>query len=382
MAQYIYLNNSATSFPKPPQVLDSVAKFLAQPPLYSSRNNTLSSEQDLKSNCRQELASLFNVPSPKQIVFTSGATESLNLALKGLDLKGKHVLTTSIEHNSVLRVLKTMEQNKRIRLTILKCAIDGSISPSLIKENLQSNTAALVLSHCSNVTGSVNSLKEIGLLLKSKGILFIVDASQSAGIYPIDVQEMSIDVLAFTGHKALLGLQGIGGIYIKEDLAITPLKVGGTGSKSNLLYQPTDLPNYYEAGTPNFVGIVALYEGVRFVQQVGIDLICQKIQAQINTIKKAFSVYPKIKLYTPKDHDATILSFTIEGVENSDIGYLLEQNFNIIVRTGLHCSPLIHTCIHAPLDGTVRVSPSFFSSNFEIDFFINAVKEILILSKE
>lgn len=382
MEQCIYLNNAATSFPKPPQVLDAVAQLLAQAPLYSSRNSSLSSKQDLKSNCRKELARLFNAPSPKQIAFTSGATESLNLALKGLDLKGQHVLTTSIEHNSVLRVLKTMERNKLIRLTILKCAVDGSIAPSVIKENLQPDTAALVLSHCSNVTGAVNPLKEIGRLLKSKKVRFIVDASQSAGLYPIDVQEMSIDVLAFTGHKALLGVQGIGGIYIKEGLVISPLKVGGTGSKSNLLYQPTDLPSYYEAGTANFVGIAALYEGLRFLQEVGVDVISKKIQSQINTIKKAFSLSPKIKLYTPTNQDATILSFTIEGVETSDIGYLLEQNFNIIVRTGLHCSPLIYPCIQAPLEGTVRVSPSFFSTNFEIDFFINAIKEILLLSND
>lgn len=381
MEQCIYLNNAATSFPKPPQVLDAVAKLLTQAPLYSSRNSSLSSKQDLKSNCRKELANLFNTPSPKQIAFTSGATESLNLVLKGLNLKGQHVLTTAIEHNSVLRVLKTMERNKWIRLTVLKCAVDGSIAPSAIKENLQPDTAALVLSHCSNVTGSVNALKEIGLFLKSKEVCFIVDASQSAGLYPIDVQEMFIDVLAFTGHKALFGTQGIGGIYIKEGLGISPLKVGGTSSKSNLLYQPTDLPSYYEAGTANFVGIAALYEGTRFVRQVGIDAIRKKIQSQINTIKKAFSLFPKIKLYTSINQEATILSFTIEGVETSDIGYLLEQNFNIIVRTGLHCSPLIYPCIQAPLDGTVRVSPSFFSTDLEIDFFINAIKEILMLSK-
>lgn len=382
MEQCIYLNNSATSFPKPPQVLEAVTKFLAQPPLYNARNSSVSTKQDLKKDCRKELATLFNAPSPEQIAFTSGATESLNLVLKGINWKGQHVLTTCAEHNSVLRVLKTMERDQLIRLTIIKSTLDGSITPSLIKENVQSDTAALVLSHCSNVTGSVNTLKEIGLLLKSKKVLFIVDASQSAGLYPIDVQDMNIDALAFTGHKALFGLQGIGGMYIKKSLAITPLKVGGTGSQSNLLYQPTDLPSYYEAGTANFAGIAALCEGVRFIKQVGIDSICKKVQAQIITIKKAFSLSPSIKLYTPKNQASTILSFTIEGIETSDIGYLLEQNFNIIVRTGLHCSPLIHACIHAPIDGTVRVSPSFFNTDSEIDFFIHAIKEILIMVKD
>ena len=382
MEQCIYLNNSATSFPKPSQVLEAVTKLLVQPPLYSSRNSILSSKQDLKNDCRKELATLFNAPSPEQIAFTSGATESLNLVLKGLDLKGKHVLTTCLEHNSVLRVLKAMERDKLIRLTIIKSTIDGFITPSLIKENVQSDTAALILSHCSNVTGSVNDLKRIGLLLKSKGIPFIVDASQSAGLYPIDIQDMSIDVLVFTGHKALFGLQGIGGVYIKKELTITPLKVGGTGSQSNLLYQPTDFPTYYEAGTANFAGITALCEGVRFIKQVGIESICKKIQAQITTIKKAFAGYPSIKIYTPLNQNSTILSFTIEGIETSDIGYLLEQNFNIIVRTGLHCSPLIYACIHAPIDGTVRISPSFFSTDFEIDFFIHAIKEILIMVKD
>jgi cysteine desulfurase family protein len=381
MEQCIYLNNSATSFPKPPQVLEAVAKLLVEPPLYSSRNSSLSSTQDLRNDCRQELAILFNAPYPEEIAFTSGATESLNLALKGLNLNGQHILTSSIEHNSVLRVLKTMEQDKLIRLTIIKSDSCGRITPSLIKENLQPDTLALVLNHCSNVTGTVNDLKEIGLLLKSKQVLFIVDASQSAGLYPIDIQSMSIDILAFTGHKALFGLQGIGGVYIKKGLAITPLKVGGTGSKSDLLYQPTDLPNYYEAGTANFTGIAALYEGTRFVRQIGVDFICKKIQSQITTIKKAFADYSDIKIYNPRNQNSTILSFTIEGIDSSDIGYLLEQNFNIIVRTGLHCAPLIHSCIHAPSDGTVRVSPSFFTTDSDIDLFIKAAKEILLLLK-
>lgn len=381
MKPYIYLNNSTTSFPKPPQVLESISKVLAQPPLYDSRNNALPSKLDLKTNCRKELAVLFNAPSSKQIVFTSGATESLNLALRGLNLKGKHILTTCLEHNSVLRVLKMMERNEFIHLTIMKGATDGRISPSFIKKNVQSNTALLVLSHCSNVTGLVNDLKEIGLFLKSKEILFMVDASQSAGLYPIDVQEMSIDILAFTGHKALFGIQGIGGIYIKEKLAIRPLKVGGTGSKSDLLYQPSELPTYYEAGTANFVGITSLYEGILFIKKTGINAIRKKILTQINTIKEALVSHPEIKLYLPKNQTSTILSFTIEGVETSDIGYLLEQNFNIIVRTGLHCAPLIYPCIKAPIDGTVRVSPSFFTTDSEIDFFIHAIKEILILAK-
>lgn len=380
MEEYVYLNNAATSFPKPPSVVDAVTKILIQPPLHNSRNNLSQSKQAIQQNCRKALATLFNAPSPSDIVFTSSATESLNLALKGSNWTGKHVLTTSLEHNSVLRVLKTMEREQQIRLTIINSNRYGRITLNSIEKHIQPDTVALVLNHCSNVMGTLNDLKTIGRFLKSKHISFVVDAAQSAGLYPIDVQDMFIDILTFTGHKALYGTSGIGGIYIRQNIALAPLKVGGTGAQSDFLYQPTHRPTYYEAGTSNIVGIAALDAGLQFIQTIGLDIIRQKIQKQIQIIKDSFSTYPLIRTYAPLEQPTTILSFTIDGIETADIGYLLEQNYQIIVRTGLHCAPLVNAPINAPKDGTVRVSPSFFTTNAEIEYFIKAIQEILLMT--
>lgn len=374
----IYLNNSASSFPKPPSVHQAIEAFLQQPPLYSSRNSpALTPHKDLKNTCRQALASLFNAPHPSQIIFTSGATESLNLALKGLDLQGKHVVTSSLEHNSVLRILKNMEQKGEIELSIVPCKVDGSLEPSTLLKEVQEHTAAVVLSHCSNVTGAVVDLATIGQALVAKDITFVVDASQSAGLYPIDVQAFGIDILCFTGHKALWGLAGIGGLYIHKKLTLTPLKLGGTGSHSNLLYQPPTGPSYYEAGTANFVGILSLYEGVNYLQKVGLLRVQKNIQTKVALIKKALGKHPNIQLYTPANQSPTLLSFTIKGIDNEDVGYLLAQNFGILVRTGLHCAPLIHQYIGAGSEGTIRVSPSFFTTDEEIELFLEAMQEIL-----
>ncbi|MFK7798895.1 MAG: aminotransferase class V-fold PLP-dependent enzyme [Aureispira sp.] len=379
----IYLNNAASSFPKPPTVVQAVDDYLQQPPLHLSRgNSTLVPYSHLQNNCRVVLAQLFNAPVPNRLVFTSGATESLNLVLQGLHLKGKHVVTTCIEHNSVLRVLKTMERQQLIDLSIVPCAEDGKVELEVLDKYLKQETALVVMSHCSNVTGAVNNITAIGQWLAAKDILFVVDASQSAGIYSIDIQTAHIDALCFTGHKALGGLAGIGGLYLSDRMLPTPLKVGGTGSSSDLLYQPTTLPSYYEAGTPNWVGIVSLYEGVQYIQNIGLTTLRNKIHTTIQTIKKALAKYSNIQFYYPDNNASTILSFTIKGISNEDVGYLLAQNFNIIVRTGLHCSPLIHQQIGSAPQGTIRISPSYFTTTGEVDLFIAAMKEIMLITEQ
>ncbi|BDS15065.1 aminotransferase class V-fold PLP-dependent enzyme [Aureispira anguillae] len=383
MKELIYLNNAATSFPKPPNVLQAVNASLMVPPIHALRNGFGSGSNSLSKECRTILAQLFNVPHSEQIVFTSGATESLNLAIKGLELEGKHIITSNMEHNSVLRLLKTLERNQTINLSIVPSNSLGQINWNAIKNELRPTTAAVILNHCSNVTGALNDLKTIGTALAKKNIPFIVDASQSAGLYPIDVQEMQIDILAFTGHKALYGIAGIGGIYIKKGLHLKPLKIGGTGSKSDYLYQPSSLPIYYEAGTPNYLGITSLYEGVKFIKTTGIEHIRQKIQHYVYQIRHFLAQYPNVISYPNTAHysfQSTLLSFSVQGLEVSDIGYLLEQNYNIVVRTGLHCAPLIHESIGSAPYGTVRISPSFFTTEAEINSFLQAMKEILTLT--
>ena len=269
----IYLNNAATSYPKPREVNAAISSYLNEMPFHASRVGFEMQQVNIVDSCRDKLATLFNVENPRQIVFTSGSTESLNLAILGLSFNECHVITTSIEHNSVLRPLKTLEREGVITLSIVACDEAGYVNPQKIAHAIQKNTKLIVVNHSSNVTGTVLDIKTISRIARSHGIVLLVDASQSAGCVPIDVQQWDIDMLAFTGHKSLYGIPGIGGLYIREGIVLNPLKVGGTGVRSDLLYQPEEMPLYYEAGTQNVPGIVSLDAGVAFILRTRIDRI-------------------------------------------------------------------------------------------------------------
>jgi len=379
MKNYIYLNNAATSYPKPESVINAVNTNLATMPFNHNRSGFVQGNEDIVFECRNRVSSLFNVNDPKRIVFTSGATESLNLVIKGLNSQHKHFITTAVEHNSVLRPLKTLEKEKLISLTIVPCEKSGYVQPELIKNAIISETIAVVINHCSNVTGVLNDIKEISRITSEKGILLIVDASQSAGVYPIDVTDMNIDILVFTGHKSLLGLQGTGGVYIREGIKLKPLKTGGTGIKSDYLYQPESMPIFYEAGTMNVPGIVALKSGIDFILEKGIVNLRERKELHIRKIRDHFMDNSKIIMYPDREYHLplTIFSFNIAGVEVEDAGYILESNFGVMARTGLHCAPLIHKFTGTFPYGSVRISPSSFTTDEEIDVFINAVNKIV-----
>lgn len=374
----IYLNNAATSFPKPKAVLEAVTKILSNVPFHASRVGVDIQQEDIIFACRQKLAQLFNAPNPNQIVFTSGSTESLNLAIRGLNLKDQHVITTAIEHNSVLRPLKRLESQGKIRLSIVDCNSCGSVNPNDISEAIQKDTTLIAINHCSNVTGEVQDIKTISEIAHHNEIIFLVDASQSAGCYPIDVQESHIDLLAFTGHKSLYGIQGIGGLYIREGLDLEPLSVGGTGTRSDLLTQPEGMPIHYEAGTQNLPGIASLNAGANFILETGMDNIKRKKQKLFVKMMTELKEIPEIKIYGREDaaQRVPIFCFNINGFEPSDLGYILRNSFHIIVRSGLHCAPLIHKALGSYPNGSVRVSPSYFTTVDEIDQFIQAVKQI------
>lgn len=379
MSDLIYLNNAATSYPKPPQVLDAVARSLICAPVTPNRTGFEQKGLDVVSNCRIRISGIFGIPNPDTVAFTSGATESINLALKGLPLRGKEVITTAMEHNSVLRPLKTLENEGMISLRIIDCDKTGVVHPRNIREAVTHHTGAVVVNHCSNVTGSLNDIQEIGAITKEHNVPFIVDASQSAGIYPINVLDMNIDILAFTAHKSLYGIQGTGGIYIRDRLHVSPLKTGGTGVRSSDLNQPNTRPLLYEAGTHNIPGITALYEGCGYVQKQGMTRIQQRKQDYVSEIRSFLSRYDNVILYPGKHYKipTIMLSFSVKGMEVSDIGYLLENSYRILVRTGLHCSPLIHQCLGSGKSGTVRISPSYFSTETEISAFLTAMEQIL-----
>ncbi|MBN1191755.1 MAG: aminotransferase class V-fold PLP-dependent enzyme [Dehalococcoidales bacterium] len=379
MNEYIYLNNSATSYPKPTGVLSGVSDFLHKLPFHHARAGFTGESGDVVLECRKQLAALFNVPDPSRIVFSSGATESLNTALYGIILRGKHVVTTAVEHNSVLRPLKTMEKSGIITLSIVECDENGFVPAGQIADAITGQTGAVVVNHCSNVTGITNDLAAIGQIAGRKSIPFIVDASQSAGVYAIDVQSMNIDILVFAGHKSLYGMQGIGGMYIRQGLDVKPLKVGGTGVRSDYLYQPESLPMFYEAGTQNLPGIVSLYNGVRYVLKEGIDAMRERKEELVSRMRDYLSNCRQVTLFPGPgcEKPTTIFCFNVAGIDPEDIGYILENNFGIVVRSGLHCAPLIHRHIGTFPSGSVRISPSHFTSDAEVEAFNNALMQII-----
>ena len=376
----IYLNNAATSFPKPREVNEAVVSHLAAEPFHAGRAGFEQQAEDMVWACRQGLADLFGVEDPAHIVLTSGATESLNLALFGSDLRG-HVVTTATEHNSVLRPLNRLKEQRGVELTVVACDDNGRVPPSAIEQAIRPDTCALVVNHSSNVTGTVQDLEAFGQVAQRHNALFVVDASQSAGVVPIDVGSCHIDLLAFAGHKSLWGIPGIGGLYVREALSLEPLMVGGTGVRSDLPDQPRDMPMYYEAGTQNMPGIAALHAGVNFVLQHGVGEMGRRRREHVECLVPELERIPGVGIHA---RDAALeyggmLSFNIEGISPEDVGYMLESCFGIMVRTGLHCAPLIHKALGSFPHGSVRVSPSYFTTDEDIDQFVDAVQAVTAL---
>jgi len=335
-------------------------------------------EEDITYSAREILAKLINAKSAENIIFTSGSTESLNLAVKGLNLENKHVISTVVEHNSVLRPLKMLERDSVIELSLVECDETGFVDASLIEKEVRPDSKALVINHASNVTGRVQDLEAISKICKTHNMIFIVDASQTIGAAFIDVEKCGIDILAFTGHKFLGGIEGIGGVYIRPGVELQPLKTGGTGVRSEILYQPKEIPLYYEAGTPNLPGIISMKAGAEFIFKEGIRKIEKRKEELFLRVERELSNIPEIVLYgTAKNEERLpILCFNFRGLPPDDSGYILENSFGVIIRSGLHCAPLIHKFIGTAPKGCLRMSLSYFTTEDEINIFMEAVKEI------
>ncbi len=374
----IFFNNAATSYPKPEGVFEAIKKCLTTPPVNAARAGFDVEAEDCVQACRSSLAKLFNFPDPQRIVFSSGSTESLNLAINGLDLSGGHVVTTMIEHNSVIRPLKHKERDEGLELTFVECDARGWVDPENIKSAIKDNTKLIVVNHCSNVTGAILDVKRIAEIAHEAGIPILVDGSQSSGAVPIDLTDWDIDMFAFTGHKSLFGPQGTGGLCIKENMKLKPFKVGGTGVLSEVLTQPEGMPLYYEAGTPNTPGIAGLSAGVKFVLENGVEKIAEHKRQMVGKMLAEFENADGINIITSRENNAmTNFCFTIENMPPEEVGYFLESSYEIIVRTGLHCAPKLLEPLGVYPWGTVRASPSFFSTDKEVDTFIEGVKDIL-----
>lgn len=371
----IYLNNAATSWPKPPEVLAAIAQSLSLP-VFGSGRTTGSQGEDYITQAREALSTFLTADPPEHIVFTNSATDSLNILIQGF-LTGKetgcHVLTTALEHNSVLRPLHEYERQHRIRLGIIP--FEGcSVRPEAVEAAIQPDTRLMVMTHGSNVLGSVQDIRRIGNVLHDHGIYFIVDGAQTAGHVPVNLRDLPVDAYVFTGHKGLLGIPGTGGLYLRDPDAIAPVRFGGTGTDSFSLLHPREMPERFEAGTHNYPGLAALAAGVKFIAERGITSIADKAEEQTSFLIRELKREANITIYN--DHpDLPIVAFNIQGLQNDDVGFMLARAYGIIARTGLHCAPLVHRAIDGG-EGCVRLSLSWCTTDDECRVAANAIREI------
>jgi cysteine desulfurase/selenocysteine lyase len=374
-----YLDNAATSYPKPLEVITAMTSFLTDVGIGTGRG---SHRQGLSANrmvyeARERLAALFHVADSSRILFTHSATESLNLAVSGLLQPGDHVITSTMEHNSLVRPLHRASRNG-VTVTKVACDRAGFVDPSDVAAALRPETRLIAISHCSNVTGAIQPVADIGRLARDRGIIFLLDAAQSAGCIPVDVAEFSVDLLAAPGHKGLLGPQGTGFLYIAPDLELEPLLVGGTGGASSDPEQPLTCPERYESGTPNTPGIAGLSAGVEFILRTGVEWIRSHEQALTALLLDGLCRIPGVTIHGPADpvRQGGVVSLTLAGRDPSEVGYRLDHEFDISVRVGLHCAPDAHRTIGTYPGGTIRVSPGFSTSEADIDAFLGAMHAI------
>lgn len=375
----LYLDNAASSHPKPESVyraVNDVLRNLGANPGRSGHSLALKAGQRI-TETRQLLARLFTIEDPNRIIFTANTTEALNRGLKGFLNPGDHVITTSMEHNSVIRPLRFLE-TQGIEVTTVQGNPKGQIHPKDCEKAIQKNTRLIVLTHASNVTGGFMPVSEVTALGHKYGIRCLVDGAQTAGLVPLSVAEMGIDLLAVPGHKGLMGPQGTGFLYMGPDISLRPLLEGGTGSQSELEVQPDFLPDRMESGTLNTPGLAGLGAGVQFILDQGIDQIRKQETAWSKLLWGGLSKIPSVRLFGPAETEdrTAVVSFTIGKLNPHVIASLLDTAYAIAVRSGLHCAPLAHKTLGTFPEGTVRVSPGFFNNEQDIEVLLKALQAI------
>ncbi|KMW25162.1 MAG: aminotransferase class V-fold PLP-dependent enzyme [Clostridiales bacterium] len=376
----IYLDNAATSFPKPKEVATAVYDFMVNNGTSSGRGSYKKAMQSdyIVYECRKLIGKLFNFDNPKKVVFTSNVTDSLNIAMRGILKENDHVITSSLEHNAVWRCLKTLERDINIKIDTVECSKDGITNPQDIKKYIKKDTALIVFTQASNVLGTIQPIREIGAIAREHNIPFLVDSAQSAGAMKIDVKEDNIDILAFTGHKSLLGPMGTGGLIINTDIDIKPLKAGGTGGDSAYEYQPDYYPNHLETGTSNVSGIAGLREAIKFLNKEGIENIHNKEKELTKYALEKLETVKDIEIYGPKDCEKmlSVISFNIKDKRPEDVGSILDQKYNIMLRAGLHCAPTAHSVIGTKERGTLRIGLGYFNEKEDIDKLVEALNNL------
>ncbi len=378
----IYFDNAATSFPKPPGVTEAMVRFLSEVGANPGRSGHRRSAEAgrIVYEARELVAELFHAPDPLRVVFGANVTEALNLALQGYLRPGDHVITSSMEHNSVMRPLRALA-GQGVELTVVPCSPQGFLDPADLEAAIRPETVLIVLNHASNVCGSLLPVRQAGEIARRHGCLLLVDAAQTAGAYPIDMEADYVDLLAFTGHKALGGPMGTGGLVIgrRVDLdRLTPLKRGGTGSRSEYEHQPDFLPDKYESGTPNAVGLAGLAAGVRWVLTQGVEAIRHHEIELARRLIDGLRAIPSVAVYGGLDADrqTATVAFTIAGVEPSEVGLRLDEEYGILCRVGLHCAPAAHRTLGTFPTGAVRFGLGAFNTPDEVEAALHAVREI------
>ncbi len=377
MDKTIYFDNAATTMNKP----NEVAKAVYNAILSCGNSGRGAYKEVICANetiayGRIAVANFFDVEKPNQVVFTNNATESLNIAIKGLLEENDHVITTVLEHNSVLRPLYSF--GEKIEMTIIPCDKKGNIDYFLLESSIKSNTKMIVCTHGSNVLGTLLDIEKIGQICRKYNLLFVLDASQTAGSVPISMKKLNIDVLCFTGHKGLFGPQGIGGLCVREGLMIRSLKEGGTGVQSVLKEQPKEMPEHLEAGTLNTPGIAGLLAGIQYINNVGLEQIREKEKKLWKQFYNEISTIDSVICYGDYESDnrLPIVSFNINGMDSSYVSDILSETYNIASRSGMHCAPLVHKAMKTENLGMVRFSFSYRNTEEEVNYGINAIREL------
>ena len=378
----VYLDNAATTFPKPKQVIDAMYNYMLNIGGNAGRGNYSNSLQSNRClyDARETICNFFGYDNPSNVIFTNNVTTSLNMLIKGLLKPGDHVITSSMEHNSVMRPLIDCKNSIHIDLDIVNADSKGFVSVDDIEKSIRSETKLVIITQASNVTGSIQNIKQIGKLCKDNGIFFIVDSSQGAGVLDINMKLIHADAIAFTGHKSLLGPQGIGGFIIDDNLNKNCLSIlqGGTGSLSYSLEQPDFLPHKFECGTHNLPGIVGLSESIKFINSIGLNEINEHNKYLLKHLLNGLMNISGLKVYgdTSGDNSTTCVSINSDSLDASELGYLLE-NEGIKTRCGLHCSPLAHKTIGTYPNGTVRLSLSYFTTKADIEYTLKSINKII-----
>lgn len=384
MEKLIYLDNAATAWPKPEGVYKFALDFYRKTGVNPGRSGfDLAIEAgNIIEDLRQRLTIFFggDAGSPERLCYTYNATDALNLVIQGLLSEGDHVVTTNLEHNSVIRPINHLVRDAGVEATFVPFNGDGFVEPEAVEAAIRPDTKLVIINHGSNVLGTVQPLKEIGLICRDRKLLFATDTAQTAGVIPIDMKDMNLDVLTFTGHKALMGFTGIGGLCVREHVELRQTRSGGTGVRSAYPFHLEDYPFRMEYGTPNMLGVASLWAGQDYIaSQGGVEKIHSREMKLARRLVAGLREIDEVHVYCCEDMENHLSTVTVnvEGVEAGDVGIMLDVDFNIATRTGLHCAPLVHEQIGTmPVHGGVRFSIGAFNTQEDIDAALRAMEEI------